>query len=170
MSYVRASILGISPGGEVWSVNPVFDPTGEFGSTVDQTALDSACDAIAALSPGAQLTANLSSAMGITGARLEVRDDSTDALIGISTQVRATPLFGGSAPQRSAQDAMVFSLRTTTPGGSGRGRLYWPAASGGIDTNMRISSSTVTTSLSNMVTYLHAMESALVAAFPLIAF
>ena len=49
MSYVRVSILGDAPGGEVWSINPVFDPTLEFPGGVDQTALDAATDAIAAL-------------------------------------------------------------------------------------------------------------------------
>lgn len=170
MSYVRASILGSSPGGETWSINPVFDPTFEFPGQPDQTLLDQACAAIAALTPGAQLVTNLSSAMAITGARLEVRDDSTDSLIAISTDVRATPLAGGSAPLRSAQDAMVFSLRTTTPGASGRGRLYWPAASGGIDANMRLTSAVVSSSLTQMATYLHAMEDALATAFPTIGF
>jgi hypothetical protein len=47
MSYVRVSILGSFSTEEVWSVNPVFDPTLEFGSTVDQAALDAAALAIA---------------------------------------------------------------------------------------------------------------------------
>ena len=42
MSYVRLSIAGTSPGGEVWSVNPVLDPTGEFPGGVNQANLDSA--------------------------------------------------------------------------------------------------------------------------------
>jgi hypothetical protein len=170
MSYVRASILGSSPGGEVWSVNPVFDPTFEFGSTVDQTALDAACDAIAALSPGTALLALQSQSLFVTGARLEVRADANDALIGISVQVRSTPLAGTGVPLRGTQDALVFSLRTTTPGGSGRGRIYWPAVSNAVNTQCRLSTTDQTAALNGMATYLHAMESALATAFPTIGF
>lgn len=170
MSYVRASILGASPGGEVWSINPVFDPTGEFGTSVDQTALDAACDAIAALSPGANLLAFCSSALTITGARLEVRQDSDDSLLAISTQVRSSPLSGSGTPLRGAQNALVVSLRTNTPGGSGRGRIYWPAVGSSVDNTLRFPSAAALTALTEMRTYLNAMRSALATAFPTIGF
>jgi len=170
MSYVRVSILGASPNGEVWSVNPVFDPTGEFGSTVDQTALDSAASAISLISPGAFLLTGLSTALTITGARVEVRDDSTDDLLAISVKPRATPLVGTNTPARGPQDAMVISLRTDTPGGSGRGRLYWPFLGIGVTTALRIHPTDQANALSGMATYLHAMESALATAFPTIGF
>jgi len=170
MSYVRVSILGSSPGGEVWSINPVLDPTAEFGSTVNQDALDAACNAIAALTVPSPLLAWLSTSMTITGARTEVRDDSTDALIAISTQLRGSPLAGTGTPLRSAQDAIVVSLRTNTPGGSGRGRIYWPAVGNSVDTTLRFSSALTSTLLTNMATYLHAMEDAFATAFPTIGF
>lgn len=170
MSYVRVSILGASQQGEVWSINPVFDPSFEFPGTVDQDALDAACNAIAALAPGAQLLAYMSTSLTITGARTEVRDDSTDALLAISTQVRPVALAGTGAPNRSAQDALVFSLRTNTPGGSGRGRLYWPAVGSSVDSTLRFQVASITSSLTQMATYLHAMEDALATAFPTIGF
>ena len=170
MSYVRVSIIGTSVGGEVWSINPTIDPTFEFGTTVDQTALDAAADAISALSPGGALLGSLSTAFSVTGCRLEVRDDSTDALIGISVQVRPVPLPGSGVPIRPAQCAIVFSLRTDTPGGSGRGRVYWPNIAGSITTQLRITPTDQTSYLAGMATYLHAMESALATAFPTIGF
>lgn len=170
MSYVRVSILGSSPGGEVWSVNPVFDPTGEFPGGVNQTNLDAAADAIAALSVGTNLTALLSPSLSITGCRLEVRDDGSDALIGISQQVRTTPLLGTGTAYRSASSATVFSLRTDTPGGRGRGRIYWPAAGTIVGSDLRISSGFLAVALSDMRTYLNAMRSALATAFPTIGF
>lgn len=169
MSYVRISILGASPGGEVWSINPVFDPTGEFPGGVNQDALDAAVNAIAALAPGTQLLNFMSTSLTITGARGEVRDDSTDALLAISNQVR-TPLPGTGTPLRSQQDAIVFSLRTNTPGASGRGRLYWPAVGGSVDASLRLQTANVATALTNMSDYLHGMESALATAFPTIGF
>jgi hypothetical protein len=170
MSYVRVSILGAAPGGEVWSINPTFDPTGEFGSTVNQDALDAAGNAIAALTPGAGLLALMSTVLTLTGARVEVRDDSTDALIGITVQPRAVLTAGTGTPLRGAQSALVFSLRTNTPGGSGRGRLYWPAVGTAVNTQLRLSSTDVTTAQTHMATYLHAMEDALATAFPTIGF
>lgn len=170
MSYVRVSILGAAPGGEVWSINPVIDPTLEFGSTVNQDALDAAANAIALLNPGSAALGALSTALTITGCRLEVRDDSTDALIGISVQVRSAPLPGTGVPARGAQNAMVISLRTNTPGGSGRGRLYWPCIATSVGSDLRVSSSSALSLLQNMETYLHAMEDALATAFPTIGF
>lgn len=170
MSYVRVSILGSAPGGEVWSINPVFDPTGEFPGSVNQANLDAATDAIAALTPGTALVTLLSSALGITGARTEVRDDSTDELIALSIQQRSPVLTGTGTPLRGAQTACVFSLRTDTPGGSGRGRLYWPAVGTSVDSTLRFTSATMTNAVNEMATYLHAMESALSTAFATIGF
>lgn len=170
MSYVRVSILGASPSGEVWSINPVMDPTFEFPGDVNQAALDAATLAIANLNPGPQMKIGLSSSMSLTGARCEVRDDGNDSLIATSTVLRAAPLTDTTAPGRTAQDAIVFSLRTNTPGGSGRGRLYWPYAAGPIDAQMRIPAATCTTLIGEFATYMHAIESALATAFPTIGF
>lgn len=170
MSYVRASVLGTAPNGEVWSVNPVFDPTGEFPGAVDQTALDAACDAIAALAIGTQLRALMSTALSVTGARLEVRHDTDDSLLAISQQVRATALPGTGTPLRGAQNALVFSLRTNTPGASGRGRIYWPALATSLSADTRLGSTEQTAALSDFRIYMNAMRSALATAFPTIGF
>lgn len=170
MSYVRVSILGLAPGGETWSVNPVFDPTGEFPGGVDQTALDTACDAIAALTPNAFLTGFMSTSLQLTGAKVEVRSDTDDSLIGISQSVRPSPLSGTTSALRGAQNALVLSLRTTTPGASGRGRLYWPAVGTGVGTDLRFPVGPVGDFLSGMKTYLNGMRTALASAFPTIGF
>lgn len=170
ISYVRVSILGSAPGGEIWSINPVFDPTGEFPGSVDQQALDDAALAIANLNPGAQLLSFMSSALSITGARVEVRDDATDDLIAISVQGRGSALTGSGTPLRGAQTAVVVSLRTNTPGGSGRGRIYWPAVGTAVSTTLRFDASFITAALTQVSTYLHAMEAALATEFPTIGF
>lgn len=165
MSYIRCSILGASPGGEVWSINPVFDPTGEFPGPVDQSSLDDAAEAIAGRAPGTQLLGFLSTALSITGVRLEARDDLTDDLLSLSIYTKTAPLNGTTTPLRSAQDALVVSLRTNTPGASGRGRLYWPAVGSAVDGGLRFSDSAITNALSEMATYLHAIETDLNTAF-----
>lgn len=170
MSYVRVSVLGTALNGEVWSVNPVFDPTGEFGVAVDQAQLDAAALAIA----NRTVPGNLRSAMGMgftrSGARVEVRQDSDDALLGISVQASGTPLAGTTAVRLPQQSALVTSIRTNTPGGSGRGRLYWPAGGVTLDTNARIASATVASFLTDMKAYLIGIRGDLATAFPLIGF
>lgn len=170
MSYVRVSILGDAPGGEVWSINPVFDPTGEFPGGVDQASLDAACNLIANRLVPSALQNKMSNALRVTGARVEVREDSNDALIGIAIDVRTTPLVGSGTPLRPAQNAMVFSLRTNTPGGSGRGRIYWPALGDAIGSDLRYSSAIVTAALADMRTYLNGIRSDLATSFPTIGF
>lgn len=166
MAYMRVSILGSSPGGEVWSINPVFDPEGELPGFPSQGALDAATLAIANLNPAANLLSLLSPSLSITGARVEAREDSDDSLIAISNQSRTTVLPGTGTARQPAQCAMVFSLRTNTPGASGRGRLYWPTVGSTIGTDLRFAQSGVTTMVGEMKTYLAAIESALEAAWP----
>lgn len=170
MSYVRVGILGSTTGGEVWSVNPVFDPTGEFPGGVDQVALDSAAAAIAALNPPSILLAFMSTLMQVTGCRLEVRDDVSDALIGISVANRTSPIAGSFACILPPQAAIVASLRTNTPGASGRGRLYWPALGAALGNTGRVSATDTASAATGFKTYLGQMRTALATAFPTIGF
>jgi hypothetical protein len=170
MSYVRVSILGTFASEEVWSVNPVFDPTGEFGSTVDQTALDLAAKSIADLGVTPSLQSLMSTSATQVGARVEVRDDATDDLIGISIQAATFPATGTGAIKMPPQSALVCSIRTSTPGASGRGRLYWPAMGASLATNGRISAPTPTVIVQDFKTYLLQIRTELASAFPTIGF
>lgn len=101
---------------------------------------------------------------------MEVRQDSNDALLATSTQIRATPFAGSATALRGASQALVISLRTNTPGGSGRGRLYWPAVGRSLGSGLRFDATDTLAAATDMRTYLNAMRSALAAAFPTIAF
>lgn len=169
MSYARVSILGAITGGEVWSINPVFDPTGEFPGW-NQAAADAATAAIDALTVPANLLAALSSSFTVTGCRLEVRDDTTDDLIGTSTHVKGTPQAGSGTPRMPAQASIVCSVRTDSPGASGRGRIYWPAAGITVASTMRVSTPTPAALVADFKTYLTAVQGALASAFPTIGF
>lgn len=170
MSYVRVTIKGSSVGQEVWTINPCFDPTGEFEGGVDQAALDSAALAIASIAPGTNLRALMSNVASRTGAQVEVRADADDSLLALSVATSPSLATGTTTMVMSPQNAIVLSLRTSTPGASGRGRLFWPAMGATIDSQARLSSPTVALFLSEMKTYLSAMEDALETAFPLIGF
>lgn len=170
MSYVRVSILGAMSGGEVWSINPVFDPTGEFGSSVNQSQLDAAALAIASRTVPNNLLQTLSSAMSRIGARVEVRDDATDNLLATSTQGSPSASAGSASPKLTPQSAVVLSIRTDTPGASGRGRLYWPAMGITVSATGRIPTANVTTILADAKAYLLGMRTDLANAFPTIGF
>lgn len=170
MSYVRCSILGSAPGGEVWSINPVYDPTGEFPGGVDQTKLDAAVVAINAISLPAALGPQLSTELAVTGVRLEVREDANDNLIALSQGSRTVPYTGSGAPKLTAQSATVISLRTNTPGPTGRGRLYFPAVGVTINTQLRQATPTPLSLATDMASYLMSIRTALAASFPTIGF
>lgn len=169
-SYVRVSILGTSVGGEVWSVNPVFDPSFEFPGAVNQGALDTTALAIANISIPTNLRLAMSANLNRTGARLEVRDSTSDALLAISTQNSTTAQAGNGPLALPLQSAVVCSIRTDTPGGSGRGRIYWPALGVALAATGRIATPTTALLVADFKTYLLAMRSALAAGFPTIGF
>jgi hypothetical protein len=169
MSYARVSILGTTVGGEVWSINPTFDPTGEFPGWTQSTA-DAATAAINNILPGNGLLNMLSTALTLTGCRLEVRDDATDDLIGLSLAMKTVGDPGTGAPTKGPSNATVISLITETPGGSGRGRIYWPNVGGTVNTSLRQLNPTPATIASEMKTYLKAIETALETAYTLIGF
>jgi hypothetical protein len=170
MSYVRVSILGSINGGEVWSVNPVYDPTGEFPGSVDQAKLDTATTVIGNTNPGSHMLTAMSSSFQLTGARVEVRDDSNDSLLAISEYLRGTPLAGTGTPIQGSQAAVVVSLQTATPGGRGRGRLYWPGAGVAVNSSFRISNPPYGLMCDQVKTYLLAIRSALSSNFAPIGF
>lgn len=170
MSYVRVSILGAGPSGEVWSINPTYDPSGEFGTTVNQAQLDAAATAIANRTINTGLMSCLATTQSRTGARVEVRDDATDNLLGISVQSSTTPQAGTATLRLPLQAAIVCSLRTDTPGGRGRGRFYWPATGVTLGTTGRLSSPTAASLATDFRTYLNGIDTDLTTAFPLLSF
>lgn len=128
--YFRLSIKGGLPGGEVWSVNPAFHFNAAFAPQWDQASGDAIVtallNAITTVTLPTALKSLLSTAGTITSYRLEGRDED-DELLGVSEDLYSTPLAGSGGSTKTNQAAMVLSLRTTTPGASGRGRMYWPA-------------------------------------------
>jgi hypothetical protein len=170
LSYVRCSILGVMLTSEVWSINPTFDPTAEFGTTVSQSALDSAALAIANMAIPTELMEVMSNKVSRTGCRLEVRDDASDALLAISTQASGAAQPGSSNLTQTPQSAVVISVLTDTPGPSGRGRLYWPALGVTLDAQGRIATPNTGAIISGAATYLHGIEDKLATAFPTIGF
>lgn len=155
----KVSILGSGLNGEVWSVNPVYHLITEPTLTFEQ--LNTICTAINAVTIPTGLRAMFPAQMAVTGVRVEQRE-STGELIAQLEQQKGTPITGTGNTPHPIQTAMVLSLITAHAGPSGRGRLYWPATGVAIDINtLRFSSGVVTGFLTDMETYLSAIEAAI---------
>lgn len=159
---IRVSILGSHPNGEVWSVNPVFQ-IGGVSTAEDVTAeqcltMATAVDAIAV--PTGLLNI-MCGGTAFTGCRIEARRwDGT--LSAQAEHARSPQVFGSGTVVHPMSVAMVTSLRSTLPGASGRGRMYWPATGLTLQvTTMRPSTSLVTSALSAVKTYLTSIGAAL---------
>ena|SRR5687767_6126193 len=122
--YLRVSLQGSMPGGEVWSVNPIWRLSAEALPTYEE--LITLATAINSITVPAGMLAMLNSNTQVTGVRLEARSN-TGALEAIYEADRPVPQTGSGASVHPFQTSVVLSLRTTSPGASGRGRLYWPA-------------------------------------------
>lgn len=160
MTFWRVSIQGdIGTTGEVWSVNPAFSVQPGGGAVWNQEAGDTAAAAVAAVTPGTVLNGLLSGQGAIKRIRLELREGD-NTLLGVSERP-----YTGTVPSGTIsaipQTAVVLSLRTNTPGASGRGRLYWPALSVSVSgTTGRLTSSTTTAVATQAATYLRAVQDA----------
>lgn len=158
---MRVSILGSMPSGEEWSVNPVYAIGGDFGTTVSAEQCQTIATAIAAIVVPTGITQNLSSAVAVTGARVEARTLAGD-LESQGEAFKAVPATGSGSSPHPFQTSIVSSLRTSRAGASGRGRLYWPVLSMSLGTStVRPTAATVTSFMTGVKTYLSSIESAI---------
>lgn len=163
---LRVSITGAMPSGEVWSVNPVYRIGGDFGTPVSAVQAQTIATAIAAVAVPTGLLALNMAATTVTGCRVEAR-----SLAGVlETQaegIKGVPTPGSATNGHPFQTSLVFSLRTGTPGASGRGRLYWPATGIPISpASLRGNTGAITSALSGIKTYLGGVETAIEATLP----
>lgn len=158
---LRLSVFGSMPSGEEWSINPVYRIGGDFGTPVTNDQAQTIATALAAVAVPSGLLQAMSSSCNVAGVRVEAR-----SLAGtLETQAEAlktTPQAGMSNQGHSYQTSWVISLRTTTPGASGRGRLYWPATGQVLDNNTLRPTSTLTNAfVADAKTYLSALQAAI---------
>ena len=159
-------ILGASPDGEVWSVNPRYVVKGVLGGTAaveDAEAMETICAGIAALNDGYVLPTvmrqALSSSLSITGIRMEAISDE-GFLIGAAEHTLETPVAGSTAPIRPLNVAWCVTLNHGAQyGRSGRGRLFWPALGSvpTLSTSVRVNASQRVTFLTALTGWLEAV-------------
>ena len=160
--YFRLSISGTLFASEKWSVNPCFHFNAAIAPVWDQASGDAIVAALGALpAPPAGLLTPLGAGGRLSGFRLEGRDED-ESLLGVSELSFPPGVAGTGTTTKSSQDSLVLSLRTDTPGASGRGRLYWPALGATLDsTSGKLSSPTPATAASAAVTYLTSIQEAI---------
>lgn len=121
-------VLGGSPGGEVWTINPRFyHPSGT--PIVEYADLLTWATAINSLNAGAVWPSTLLSLITTTGSirgiRTEYIDENGD-LAQAAEFIRPTAQAGTGTLGKPLQTSLVISLLTGRPGRSYRGRLYLP--------------------------------------------
>lgn len=159
---IRLSVKGTMPGGEDWSVNPVFQLGGvSTFEDIDSTEALAIATACAAVVVPSALTALMSPQTTVTGVRVEARRwDGTLQALGEAIKGTATPGIASSA--HPYQTSIVFSLRTVGIGASGRGRVYWPATGMPISlSSLRPTSANVLSALTGMKSYLGLLSAAI---------
>lgn len=125
MSFARVLLRGTLGQSENWSVGMAYRRSVD-GAAIAQQDLQKAAVAIAARALGPDIRSVVSTAVRSTDVRVEIRSDANDLLL--AAEAPWTKLdSSGSAATKPPQTALVFSLRSTTPGSRHRGRFYWPA-------------------------------------------
>lgn len=158
---LRVSIGGSMPGGEVWSVNPVYSIGGDLGVPVSAAQASTIANAILAIAVPTGLRNINASSVNFSTIRVEAR-----SLAGVlETQaeaVRGTPTSGTGTNTHPYQTSLVTSLRSAQPGARGRGRLYWPCTGLSIsNTSLRVLTADVVSVRDSVKTYLSGIESAI---------
>lgn len=160
MSYMRVMLRGTLPNAEVWSVNPAYNETTNI-SDWDQVRGNAAAKAIGALLPPVPLRKLASQQAPLASIRIERRSDD-GVLIGAAEAAYTAAWAAAPAANMPPQTSCVLSLRSTTPGASGRGRLYWPALGATLaPTTLRLSAPTTTEVADAARSYLDSIETAL---------
>lgn len=158
-NFLRVSIGGGMPGGEVWSVNPCFGYEAP-GHSFSEEELNDIAVAVAAVDIGG-LQATMSGFTNVRDVRVEARTWA-GALEGVAEATRSSPINGSGSSRHPYQTSVVFSLRTLSTSARGKGRLYWPATGVAIDTDsLRMSSTTRDAIAEAAVDWLGAVETAI---------
>lgn len=147
MAYSRVIVQGTFGGGEVWSVGVAYSYFASAFSGFSQAQCESIITRLITNIPAATWPASLRTLVSgsglIVGWRVETRQED-EKISAVAENAYGTPIGGTGGASKTPQDAIVISLRTTTPGARGRGRVYWPAIGASLDASFKLTSPTST--------------------------
>lgn len=167
VAFVRVSLLGSLPGGEVWSVNPAYG--GDFATTPPTAAqLQTWADAVSGMGDDlvpAALQQLMSNAASLDSVKIAAYNDDGTLSSYVESPL-ANAIVGTSTISAPPTTALALSLYTATVGRSGRGRIFWPALGLSLDTTTgRVPLATCASIASAAEEMLSAIENAGPAAF-----
>lgn len=88
--------------------------------------------------------------------RVELRAENEQTL-SVNEQLLTASVVGTVAASKTPQDAVVLSLRTSTPGARGRGRQYWPALNATLSSSFQLTAPTPAAIAADTKTWLNAI-------------
>lgn len=148
MAYWKTILKGSLGGVEVWSTSNSWGIFGLAPDVPDQALTDGMAAALRTFLTAANVPSSLKILLGTTGQldalRVEYRAED-ETTMNVSEALLNTPVVGAGTTNKTPQDAVVISLRTSTPGARGRGRMYWPALSATLNTSFQLTTPTPTT-------------------------
>lgn len=169
MAYYRVVLKGTLGAVEVWSTSINFAVNPPISDIADQVTTDAILTSVRAFLVTANVPGNILSMMStscsLTDVRIERRATSNDLTLNVSEALLTAPIPGTASPVKSPQDSLVVSLRTNTPGPSGRGRLFWPALGVLLNTSFQVVTPSPSALAANFSTFLSGIRTAIDAGF-----
>lgn len=160
MAYWKTILKGSLGNVEVWSTSVSWGVFGIAPDNPDQATTDQMALALRTFLTTANLPTGLKALMStsasIDSVRVELRSEN-EITLSVSEQLLAAPATGTGVATKTPQDSVVLSLRTSTPGARGRGRMYWPALGAAISNTFQLSSPTQATVAADAKTLLSAI-------------
>ena len=160
MSWYRVSTLGHLGTSEKWSTNMSFGVFGISPDTPNQADTDgllaSILDGVNTNGIPTYLRALLSPLGTLDGFRVERRAED-ESILNVAEGLFGSPSTGSGTTSKTPQDSCVLSLRTSTPGPTGRGRLYWPALGASLSSSFQLTTPTPAQAVADAKTWLSAI-------------
>lgn len=164
MAYWRVIMKGSLGAVETWSTSVAFGVVGLSPDTANAALTDAMAQAIAVASNTTNVGSNLRLLLSAQGTydlvRVERRAED-ESVLNVSEVLLGTQIVGTGTASKTPQDALVFSLRTTTPGARGRGRMYWPALGSSLSATFQLTAPTNSNAAAAAKVWLQAINTAM---------
>lgn len=162
--YIKTIFKGSLGAVENWSTSISWGVFGLAADTPDQAEADGLLQFITSSTGVTTLPTSLrnliAAGSNINAVRVERRAED-ETILNVAEGLLTVPSTGSGTASKSPQDALVFSLRTATPGAKGRGRMYWPAIGATLTTSFQISNPAVADIADGAKTWLNAIGDAM---------
>lgn len=160
MAYLKTILRGSLGTVEVFSTSNSWGFFGIVPDTPNQEMVDQIAARLRTFTIPAQIPAGmrllLSTAGELTSWRIELHAEN-ETILSVAEILLISAIPGTGSPNKTPQDALVFSLRTSTPGARGRGRMYWPALQATLSASFQITAPVPATLAAEMRTWLNAI-------------